>query len=72
MRVRATDRSKVLHIPIIELRRIVEPGEEFELSEAAFQRLNGNGPSHIKFVEEVIVEKPVKKRKKKVNESKAS
>ena len=38
----------------------------FELSEAAFNRLNGNGPTHLKFVEAIVEEeKPKKKRKKK-------
>ena len=80
MKVIATDKSKNLHIPIIELRRIVEPGEIFELNEKAFNRLNGNGPSRIKFVEEYIepvvedpkviaIEKPKKKVRKKKNEN---
>lgn len=73
MKVKATHLSKKFHIPIREMGRIVQPGEEFELSEKAFERLNGNGPSKLKLVEKVeepaVEEKPKKARKKKVNEA---
>ena len=73
MKVRATHLSKKFNIPIREVGRIVQPGEEFELSKKAFERLNGNGPSRLKLVEKVeepvIEEKPKKARKKKVNET---
>lgn len=65
MKVKALDTYKRINIKDIELGRIPEPGEEFEISKERYKVLTGNNPYHEVFVEEVkqIIETATKKVK---------
>ena len=53
MKVKATEMYKKLNVKDNELQRVLEEGEEFEVSKERFDVLNGNNAYNAIFVEEV-------------------
>lgn len=71
VKVRATDISKKYGIRISDVKRIVEPGEEFEIEESRLKLLEGKNIWGYKFVERIkdkMNEKVKEKAKPKIEE----
>ena len=71
VKVRATDISKKYGIRISDVKRIVEPGEEFEIEESRLKLLEGKNIWGYKFVERIkdkMNEKVQEKAKPKIEE----
>ena len=71
VKVRATDISKKYCIRISDVKRIVEPGEEFEIEESRLKLLEGKNIWGYKFVERIkdkMNEKVKEKAKPKIEE----
>lgn len=67
VKVKATDVSKKYGIRISDVKRIVEPGEEFEVDESRLKLLEGKNIWGYKFVER-IKDKVKEKAKPKIEE----